>query len=149
MASGTNMDQGHQHRHQLWQQDMVLGSNLGQVVNMAPGGCAGHPDWHDPHGSAALGHQRGHKVVAQTTGPCTTPSGDINTGPLSCSRTREQDLASGHSPDPDISVVSGDQQAIHVSPFSTTLISSDPSFSPVCFSLSSTSHPLLSDHVGA
>lgn len=68
-----------------------------------------------PLSSTALGHQHDPDYRL-----CMAPSSDrshrLTTGPLGCSRTPDQGTLE-HIPGPDISLDSGSQLAIHISPF--------------------------------
>lgn len=55
---------------------------------------------------------------------------DIHTGPLDCASTGDQDLALGHSLGPGISFDLGNQLALPIMPFFTTLTSQDLPLSP-------------------
>lgn len=71
-----------------------------------------------------------HRPQAPAWSPGTTGATDFNRGPLSYSRALGRDLAIGHSPGPDVSLVLGGQLAIHVCLFLITLASPDLPLSP-------------------
>lgn len=105
--------------------DMILGSSLGLDVIVTLAGTAGHLDSHDPHGGIFLGHQHGRRWQSRlqaTTGPSEVLGAtDINTDLHCCVRATAHDTAFGSSPCSAITMDLGSKQAIHVSPFLTTL----------------------------
>lgn len=67
-----NRSHEHQFRCQLLQghrKDMALTSRTGPDDTVAPGGSAGHSDWHGLHSSVALGHQHGTRHLAFSLNP--------------------------------------------------------------------------------
>lgn len=69
---------------------MALGSGLGPVVAMAPGGRTGHPDQNDPGSTMALGHQDGLGWLARPL--VVMGAMDVNLDP-GCCRVTHPDMA--------------------------------------------------------
>lgn len=83
---------------------MVLGSNLGLGVTMVPGESTGHPDWHGPHSSMALGYQHGPRCqprfLALAQSSMVSGATYINIAP-EWSRVMDPDMALDCSSGPD------------------------------------------------
>lgn len=112
--------------------DIVLCSNPGLDDTLVPHNSTGNSDQDVPGNSMTLGHRHGHRCKPSQQTPCTEPSGDqaqtLTQVSLGCSRDSEQDLALGHSQDPDFSLDLGGQLAF------TSALSSPPSPLQICSS---------------